>query len=274
MRRRIFLASTLATGLGGCSGELSGGHVTELPGFFAYSHQQIRRYLRARGYSDRLTQTPDRAIRRSAGHEAIICLTQQPGDSKVLASIWSAGAAPKTVSLESEMIYLDASFRPVAAPGRRFHRTDPAGRYYVEQVGREYGIARVCRIDRPGVVLAETRLATHYLFSTEKRVFLFGAQHANDDGCNWCLTFDQAADGLSRSGEFPLPAMSSRTLFMRILDLDEERGLLVAQPIDHEDNRRNEWFLIDLKDGACKNLGRFSGRDFGFFLKAQPFAQS
>lgn len=106
LERRIFLVSAVASGLGGCSGELSGGHTTKVPGFFAYSHQQIRRYLRARGYSDRLTQTPDRAVRRSAGHEAIICLTQPPGDSKVLASIWSAGAAPRTVSLESEMIWV------------------------------------------------------------------------------------------------------------------------------------------------------------------------
>jgi hypothetical protein len=256
--------------LAGCRGELSGGHATEVPGFFAYSHQQIRRNLRARGYSDRLSETPDRAVRRSAGHEAIICLTQQTGDARVLASIWSAGAATRTVSLESEMIYLDASFRPVASPGGRYHRTDPAGRNYVDNVGH-LNIAHICRIDRPGVVLAETRLMTHYVFSTEKRVFLFGVEHEKDDGCNWCLIFDQSTDGLKLAEEHPLPGMSSRTLLMRILDLDEERELLVEQAMDHEDSRRDEWFLIDLKTGSCKNLGRFLSRDFGFFLKVEPF---
>jgi hypothetical protein len=221
LERRSFLVSALASGLSGCRGELSGGHATEVPGFFAYSHQQIRRYLRAGGYSDQLTQTPDRAVRRSAGHEAIICLTRQTGDARVLASIWSAGAATGTVSLESEMIYLDAAFRPVAPPGGRFHRTDPTGRYYVDQVGREFNIAQVRQIDRPGIILAETKLMTWYVFSTEKRVFLFGPQHEKDDGCNWCLIFDQSTDGLKLIQEHPLPAMSSRTLLMRILDLDE-----------------------------------------------------
>jgi hypothetical protein len=75
-----------------------------------------------------------------------------------------------------------------------------------------------------------------YVFSTEKRVFLFGPQHEKDDGCNWCL--------------------------------------LVAQRIDHEDSRRDEWFLIDLNTGGCKNLGRFSSCDFGFVLKAEPFGNS
>ena len=110
--------------------------------------------------------------------------------------------------------------------------------------------------------------------ATERRVFLFGPQHEKDDGCNWCLIFGQSTDGLKLIQEHPLQAMSSRTLLMRILDLDEERGLLMAQPIDHEDSRRDEWFLIDLNTGGCKNLGRFSSRDFGFVLKAEPFGNS
>lgn len=90
----------------------------------------------------------------------------------------------------------------------------------------------------------------------------------------WCLVFDQSADGLKLVQEHPLPGMSSRTLFMRILDMDEERELLVAQPLDHDDNRWNEWFLIDLKVDGCQNLGRFLSRDYGFFLKAEPFGNS
>lgn len=72
----------------------------------------------------------------------------------------------------------------VVLPGGRYPRTDPAGRYYVDPVGREFNIAQVRRIDRPGVLLAETKLETHSVFSTDKRVFLFGSQHEVHDGCN------------------------------------------------------------------------------------------
>src|SRR5260370_22808153 len=110
--------SALTTVVSGCGEALSSNHATRTPGLFAYSHQEIRRSLRAGGYSDQLVGTPDLAVRRSAGHDAMVFFTRPTGGSGVQAVVWSAGAAARAVAVESQTAHLDASFRPVVmSPG-------------------------------------------------------------------------------------------------------------------------------------------------------------
>ena len=232
-----------------------------MPGFFVYYHEELRTRLRSQGQSDNLVDNPFSAVRRSGDHSAIILLTQTGNGSGVQAHILSGGIVAKSLSLDSDLVEFDMSFRPVVLPLKDGAAVDRCGRYYSVQRNAP---AAICRVDRPGAVLARAEIFVHDVFSSEDRVFVVGAGSQSDTRC---LIYQTLPDTLAlvKDFVFPVEGSSGYGFMVRVVDLDEKRSLAVIQPLEHFDNRSNECYLLDLNTGDCRSIGRLAG-DFGFFL--------
>ncbi len=255
------LLLTLTFCISACSPQVRGGHTTQVPGFFAYYHEELRAHLRAQGQSDRLVDNPSSAVRRSGDHAAIILLTQSDSDSKVQAHILSGGKIAKLLALNSDSVEFDMSYRPVLLPRSDGPVVDRCGRYY--SVLRN-APAEICRVDRPGAVLARAPILVHDVFSSEDRVFVVGAgSHADTR----CLIYQVSPSGLGlmKEVEFPVRGGPGYGGLVTVVDMDEKRGLAVIRSLAEFDARSNECYLLDLNTSNCRNIGRMTG-DFGFFL--------
>ncbi len=229
-----------------------------------YYHEELRARLRSQGHSDRLVDNPYSAVRRSGDHSAIILLTQ-PGDgSGFRAHILSGGKVARTLSLDSDLVDFDMLYRPVILPREDGPVVDQCGRYY--SVERN-AAAAICRVGRPGAVLARADILVHDVFSSNDRVFVVGSGTVGDTVSERCLIFQILPERLELKKEivFPVTGSSAYLGLVRVVDMDETRSLAVIQPLEHSDNRSNECYLLDLNTGNCRSIGRMAG-DFGFFL--------
>lgn len=254
-RCSLALLLTLTASLPGCHRQIRDSHATQVPGFFVYYHEALRTRLRSQGQSDNLVDNPFSAVRRSGDHSAIILLTQTGSGSGVQAHILSGGIVAKSLSLDSDLVEFDMSLRPVALPLKDGAAVDRCGRYY--SVVRN-APAAICRVDRPGTVLARSPILVHDVFSSEDRVYVVGA------GTEWstrCLIYKILPDTLPLVKDVVFPMRG----LVGVVDLDEKRGLAVIMPLEHSANRSNECYLLDLNTGDCRSIGRLAG-DFGFFL--------
>ena len=252
----------LASGLSACHHKGSESHVTQIPGFFAYHHEELSARLGSQGHSDRLVDNPASAVRRSGDHKAIILLTEARNSPGVHACVLSGGKVIKSFSLDSELVDFDMSFHPIALPQKDGPTVDRCGRFYSEQ--RNSPVA-ICRVNRPGIVLARAPVIAHDVFSSEDKVFVVGADTQSNERC---LIFQIHPDKLELVKEVALPVRGSPEYggLVRVVDLDERRALAVVQPLKQFDNRMNECYLINLNTGDSRSIGRLAG-DFGFFLE-------
>jgi len=244
-------------------------HTTPVPGFFAYYHEELRARLRSEGQSDQLVDNPASAVRRSGDHRAIILLTQSGSGSGVQAHILSGGKIARTFPLDSDLVDFDLSFQPVALPPTRGAAVDRCGRFYSEERNSP---AAICRVSRPGAVLARAAVTVHDVFSSEDRVYVIGGTdiYSNER----CLIYQVRSQGLELIKDVAFPRGSSEYGgIVGVVDLDEKRGLAVVQPLEYEDNRSNECYLVNLDTGHCAKIGRLAG-DFGFFLDADALSES
>jgi hypothetical protein len=140
---------------------------------------------------------------------------------------------------------------------------DRCGRFYSEQRNSP---AAVCRVNRPGVVLARAPIVVHDVFSSEDKLFVVGG--TDSQSAERCLIFQVHSEKLElvKDVAFPVRGGTEYGGLVRVLDLDEGRGLAVVQPLENFDNRLNECYLVNLNTGDSKNIGRLAG-DFGFFLE-------
>ncbi len=214
----LVLVLGLAAGLSACHHKVPEGHATEVPGFFAYYHEELRARLRSQGQSDRLVDNPASAVQRSGDHKAIILLTQADNSSGVRACILSGGKVTRSFSVDSDS------------------------------------------------VLARASISVHDVFSSEDTVFVVGGTDTQSN--ERCLIFQVHPEKLElvREVSFPVKGSSEYGGLVRVVDLDERRGLAVVQPLEHFGNRLNEWYLVNLNTGDSKSIGRLAG-DFGFFLE-------
>jgi hypothetical protein len=163
--------------------------------------------------------------------------------------------------VDSDLVEFDMSFRPVVLPLKDGAAVDRCGRYYSLQRNEP---AAICRLDRPGTLLARSPILVHDVFSSEDRVFVVGA------GTEWntrCLVYRILPSGLELLKEVIFPVRGSIDYggLVEVVDVDEKRGLAVIMPLEHSANRSNECYLLDLNTGDCTSIGRLAG-DFGFFL--------
>ncbi len=259
----LVLVLGLAAGLSACHHKVPEGHATEVPGFFAYYHEELRARLRSQGQSDRLVDNPASAVQRSGDHKAIILLTQADNSSGVRACILSGGKVIRSFSVDSDSVDFDMSYCPVVLPQKDGPAVDRCGRFYSEQRNSP---AAICRVNRPGTVLARASISVHDVFSSEDTVFVVGGTDTQSN--ERCLIFQVHPEKLElvREVSFPVKGSSEYGGLVRVVDLDERRGLAVVQPLEHFGNRLNECYLVNLKTGDSKSIGRLAG-DFGFFLE-------
>jgi len=203
------------------------------------------------------------AVRRSGDHKAIILLTEAGNSSEVHACVLSGGRVIKSFSLDSDLVDFDMSYHPVALPQKDGPTVDRCGRFYSEQ--RNSPVA-ICRVKRPGIVLARSPIIAHDVFSSEDKVFVVGGTDTQSN--ERCIIFQVHPDKLDLVKEVPFRVRGSSEYggLVRVVDLDERRGLAVVQPLEQFDNRLNECYLVDLNTGESKSIGRITG-DFGFFLE-------
>jgi hypothetical protein len=267
---RLALLAALTTSLLGCRGQVRASHTTRVPGFFAYYHEELRALLRSEGRSDHLVDNPASAVRRSGDHRAIILLTESGIGVGIQAHVLSDGNVARTFPVDSDLVDFDLSFRPVGLPLKQGPVVDRCGRFYSEQRNSP---AAICRVSSPGAVLARAEITAHDLFSSEDRVYLIGGTdiYSNER----CLIYQVRPQGLEliKDVAFPMRGSSEFGGIVSVVDLDEQRGLAVVQPLEHEDNRSNECYLVNLDTGDCASIGRMPG-DFGFFLDADVLSES
>ncbi|MBZ5724228.1 MAG: hypothetical protein LAP87_04460 [Acidobacteriia bacterium] len=115
-------------------------------------------------------------------------------------------------------------------------------------------------------MLARASINVHDVFSSDDTVFVVGGTDTQSN--ERCLIFQVHPEKLELVKEvaFPVRGSSEYGGLVRVVDLDERRGLAVVQLLEHFDNRLNECYLVYLNTGDSKSIGRLAG-DFGFFLK-------
>jgi len=264
-----FFLLALTTSLSACHHQIREDHATTVPGFYVYFHEELRGRLRSQGQSDSLVDNPFDAVRRSGDHGAVILLTQGGSGLGVQAHILSGGRAVQTIPLNSDSVDFDMTLRPVSLPQEDGPVVDRCGRFYSKQRNAP---AAICRVNHPNLVLARAPIIVHDVFSSEDRVFVVGATDTSNERC---LVFRVEPEKLELLREivFPVRGSSEYGGLVRVLDLDEMRGLAVVQPLEHFDNRSNECYVVDLNTGDCRRIGALGG-DFGFFLNADVLSQS
>ena len=270
-RRRFWpFLFALTASLPGCRRHIREDHTTPVPGFYVYFHEELRGRLRSQGQSDRLVDNPFDAVRRSGDHGAVILLTEGGSSVGVQAHILSGGKVVQIIPLNSDSVDFDMTLHPVSLPQEDGPVVDRCGRFYSKQRNAP---AAICRVNHPNVILARATIIVHDVFSSEDKVFVVGATDAGSN--ERCLVFQVQPEKLEllREVVFPMRGSSEYGGLVRVLDLDEARGLAVVQPLEHSDNRSNDCFVVDLNTGDSRRIGSLGG-DFGFFLNADVLSQS
>jgi hypothetical protein len=139
---------------------------------------------------------------------------------------------------------------------------DRSGRFYSEQRNSP---AAICRVNGPGTVLARASISVHDVFSSEDTIFVVGGSDTQSNERRLIFHVHPEKLELVKDVAFPVRGSSEYGGLVRVVDLDERRGLAIVQPLEHFDNRLNECYLVNLNTGDSKSIGRLGG-DFGFFL--------